>query len=262
MVQCSIPLFDILKHSFDPNCEITIDWDINLNKTMCNLYSVKDINKGESLTICYEPSITNTEIALKYGFVDKNNPNKIVEIPMILDKKNAEIIFDRNLDRYFVLLIEKICRNFEKKNQIIDKINKIYNLKIPIKFSSENFFVSMILYINKFDQIFISILRIALLDEKEIEEFLNSHSYHNFSYPLSPKNEQEVFCYLNFIFSYLFEKLNKNNNTEENLDELFKNINDKDTNDKYLIKVLQNEEKVIINKNIEYVRKKLDSLNN
>lgn len=259
-VQCIIPLFDILKHSFVPNCEITIDWDNNLNKTMCNLYCVQDINKGESITICYEPSITNTELALKYGFVDKNNPNKIVEIPMILDKKNAEIIFDRKLDRDFVLLIEKINSNIDKKNRIIDNINKIYNLKIPIKFSSENFFASMILYLNKFDQMFLSILRIALLNEKEIEQLLKSNSYHNFSFPLSPKNEQEVLTYLNFIFSYLFEKINKDNNTEENFDEIFKNISNKDENDKYLIKVLQNEEKMIIKKNIEYVLKKLDSL--
>lgn len=262
--QCIIPLFEILKHSFKPNCTIKIEWDSSVNKTMCNLYSIKDIIPGDSLSVCYDNSITNTELALKYGFVDKNNPNKNIEIPLVLGLNEANQIFKNKIDSNFFSMLQIINANTDKKNLLIEKMNKLYHLDLPFKFSNENLIMSMLLYENKFDKLFMTILRIGFLDEIELNNCLNSNSTHNFDNLYSQKNEQKSYIYLTYLLNgYLSKFNNQKNESSENLilnNDYLKTICDKDSNDFYLIKILENEEKSILKKNLEYLSKKLNTI--
>ena len=82
------PMADMLNHAAEPNCEITVDYEGNVN-----VVALYDIQPGSPLTISYGDPSNPTPIFAQYGFLP-NDCSTIFCKAMHLDPQIKELGYD------------------------------------------------------------------------------------------------------------------------------------------------------------------------
>ena len=73
-----VPLLDFVNHSQEPNCIILPYHDRVTDQSYVILQTIRQIKKGDQLTISYGADMPNMNLVQKYGFTTRDNPNKKV----------------------------------------------------------------------------------------------------------------------------------------------------------------------------------------
>lgn len=255
------PVIELLNHNFDPNVELVIDWDQNRNETVIYLLSKRRIEPNESLSINYGSNLTNLSLAKRYGFVIPNNKNVNWMVQIIFEDLNTAFsninnnntisdIIDFNHIRDFSELLRQ---NQDYKFSLFDKLNQPFNNYV--EFCSAYFD----LYTNKFDINYLALLRISQLSNKEISLKSELIQKHDFTNVWSKENEERVLKYIINVLKLHFSQY-KDVDYDSEIEFSKKNVINKDTNDLYLVKELEKEERMVVEKNIKYITKKLELL--
>lgn len=175
------PIYDMINHSFDPNCEIEGYYNSVDVESLILLKALRPINPGEELTINYG-NYSNYDFAMKFGFINENNPYN--EMPLKLAIENH---------------VEIAQEGFDLKQKLFKMIS---DLEID-KFH---------LYSNRIDDSALSKLRIYFLTEEDLKQNPQIYQYTASSFVgkrVSIGNELRVFEFLLENIKREFEKLQK-----------------------------------------------------
>jgi len=139
-------------------------------------------------------------------------------------------------------------QNVTFKKEILKK----NNLSLD-EFSDYN----LVIYDNKFDVKIKKFLRIMLLTNDEILLEGNKDKLFNYNYSseLSPQNERLMWIYINNMLKYHYRSIEKNNYSD-----LIDSLGEVDCKEKFDLKnmyILEEEEKTLLTKNLEFLKKKL-----
>lgn len=260
VIQTLPPLFDLINHDYIPNCSVHSLWIPEYKKSYLILRSLTDLKIGDEILINYanylgqDNVISNLELARKYGFV-VNEKQTIIHGREFLftcsDEKLRRVYFEDiedNQGNKFtnVSYLNKImnCNIFEKRKLFSDRIRSL-NEKGKNQNYDDYLNYTLTLYADKFDKEFIVFLQVALLDESELEIE-------------NPRVDYKVFSYLDKIISYYLSPL-KQERSNNYQNKAF-TINSIENYYKNMIDILEHEERMILAKNSDYIRKKLDTL--
>lgn len=247
-----LPLINIINHSFNNNCDLIPTWDPINKVSFVIIKANKDINLDEELSISYGDNLSNYELFLKYGFVEEENKNKFIEIPLACNNEEKNLIFESSaIDNDFYNYLDKLNSNIELKN----KISYLEKFDLGLYENIKNNMIT--LYHNKFDRTLLKLLRIGFLEKHELES--KRALDFNFDNIWSEKNEMSVSKYLSMVLNY-FYKPHLNIDYINKFNTLKSNLTSKLAIQEYNINVVQNEEKEILEKNINYLRNKQNYL--
>jgi len=253
-IELIAPILEYINHSSSKeNVIVEPDYDYETKTSVIRVYSSQEIQAGDQLLMDYGKyeNYNNRQFINRYGFFDNENPKKFIELPFLLDE-----IFE-----IFEYSKEEILQKFLhiQKNENL-KAFKTELLKKANLLNYETKFFKVNIYENKFDLELIKFLRIAFLEEEDISDSNSKQKAlsHNFSNKFFDKNEKNVFAFCIKILEKYFASI-KDNNYEG----LIETLGIIDNREKFMLKnmyKLENEEKYLLDKNLKYLKKKLNSL--
>jgi len=248
-----LPIIDYLNHSFTPNCRAEPFYDDEERNSYILIISERDIDENEQLLINYG-NFSNSFFLSKYGFCVENNENK--EFSIIIFE---EIIDSLNNNQTFKL-------NFSNPSPDNNEFNEIFQIDLELKSqimkrNSINFQeipdLTLKLFNNKFENNFLKIIRILCLNKEDLTNKDKCFN-HNFSHIFSLENEKLALRFLMNTLNYYHKKTNNKNYNE--IISSIKQIDNKDQYDYLNLCILENEEKVLLEKNIDFLQKKEQKL--
>jgi len=242
-----MPIIDYINHSsINVNCYYEPYYDSMSKVSYVSLKASRNIKEGEQLFLDYGP-MSNKKFMNMYGFFDEENPITQSEFYFIgknlnfwLDIKNEEILDEFNCH---------INSLKDAKNELLEK----YSLSIEY-FNEFN----LILYPNKFDNKFLIFLRVVFLENEDLLNKIGELVEKDFSKMISVENEIKVFNYIKFILNKYYSNVKNLNHSD-----LIGNLGPIDTVDKFKTKsmyLLEKEEKFLLDKNINYLNKKIKNI--
>ena len=250
-IELIAPILEYVNHSsIKTNIIAEPDYDIETNNSLIRVYCSRDIESGQQLFLDYgyNENFNNRQFLNRFGFIDLENSNKEIELPFLFDEIFQ--ILDLNNEKVFVTYKELKATNNEFKSNLLKKA-KVEDF--------ENKFFKLTLYENKFNIELLKFLRIIFLS---LEDFSNSDKKekclrHDFSEKYSNENEKIVLEFCLKILEKYFSTL-KNNDYNN----LISNIGMIDSTEKFKLKnmfLLENEEKYLLDKNLNYLNKKYNN---
>ena len=158
------PCVDLINHSFDPNCQIEGHYNSFENDSFVEVRAVKDIQKGEELTLNYG-NMSNYDFLMKFGFLNENNP---------FDSYSLQLDFDG--------FIQYTTQVFDLKHKIFSMIPDFQLDKIPI-------------YRDRIDANALANLRVYFLTDEDVKENKEIFSYtpRDFKVKVSDTNEKHIY---------------------------------------------------------------------
>lgn len=247
-IELILPIIDYVNHSSIKHnlaCEPTFD---HLDKrSYLFVNATRNIKENEQLFFDYGPC-TNKKFMHLYGFFDTENPKIETEFYM----------YGESLHKFLDIQNEPIIKQFN--SYLEDSKNSEFKKNLLIKHTSISLDseFNLILFTNKFDNNFLKFLRIILLDNEEITNNKEKIFNFNFSKQYSQENEKKVMEYILFLLkAYYIDIQNKN------YKELISKLGPINSIEKYKTKnmlLLENEEKFLLEKNINYLINKTKNL--
>lgn len=248
------PVVEYINHSSkNANVIVEPDYDFDAKQSIIRLYACEDINEGEQLLLDYAKleRFDNRMFMNRYGFFDKDNPNKSFEIPFLME--DVFELFGITKEEIFVkfLALQKNENLKSFKNELFKKA-KVSDF--------ENKFFKLRLYDNKFDVELLKYLRIAFLTESDLSgasKKANLLSF-DFSKKFSDVNEREIALFCVGILNKYFLSV-KDNDYEK----IVQDIGEVESREHFMLKnmyLLEKEEKYLLEKNLNFFKKKLNML--
>lgn len=254
-IELIAPLVEYINHSSkDANVILEPDYDYELKQSIIRVYACNDIEQGQQLLLDYTETekFNNRQLINRYGFFDKENPNKNIEIPFLLaDVFNLfELNKEEVFDKFTKLLENDNLKSF--KNELLKKAKLL---------DFENKFFKLVLHDNKFDIELLKFLRIVFLMEEDLNDPSKKANLLNFDFSkkFSDSNERLVLSFCIGIIDKYYEVL-KGNDYDKIIEGDLGKVESKD---EFILKnmyLLENEEKNLLEKNLNFLKKKLNTL--
>jgi hypothetical protein len=249
--QLIMPIADYINHSSTKaNCYAEPVYESESKSSYISLKADKNIQENEQLFFDYGP-MYNKKLMSMYGFFDSENP--MVESDFLFIGESNYFLPFLEIPSTDILteFYNKVENNKEFKVQLMNKHSINYSKYYPQ--------FSIILYLNKFDTNFLKFLRIIFLDDQDISHYKDSIWNHDFDDIYSFQNEKKVYSYIEYVLNRHLSFVKHINH-----DDFIKSLGTIDSLDKFKTKSmwkLEQEEKVLLEKNLIWVTKKMKSLN-
>jgi hypothetical protein len=253
-IELIAPIVEYINHSSSvANVFVEPDYDFDSKQSIIRLYAAENISEGDQLLLDYTKSdkFNNRQLMNRYGFFDKDNPNKNIEVPFLM-----EDVFN-----LFNILNEEIFMKFFK----LQKNENLKNFKIELlrkaKLSDyENKFFKLTLYDNRFDLELLKYLRIAFLAEEDLNDAAKKANLLNFDFSIkfSDENERLVIMFCLGVLNNYFDNVKGNDYAKITGD-----IGKVESRKQFMLKnmyLLENEEKFLLEKSLKFLKKKLNTL--
>ena len=235
------PIVDLLNHSFKPNCRIEGEFNQLEGESFVVVRAIDDIEKDQELTINYG-DYPNNDFLMKFGFLCKKNFFNELKIEL-------------NYDEY----LEYTEQQFDLKRKILRTIENITLEEIG-------------LFSNRVSEDIIKMLRIYFLTNDDImnNTEISTYLWKDFKKVISKENEKKICEFMIKTLKKLSEnyQISKKKTVKfeeigfKNADEMTLDIIEERIKDKNLRNMLQFclEEEEIINNNLNFFEKRLNSL--
>lgn len=250
--QLILPIVDYINHSSsEANCIAEPIYDSNKASSYVSIKAAKYIKENDQLFFDYGP-MYNKKFMNMYGFFDSSNP--IVESDFLFVAEPDYLIplleIDQNEGNGILQLFYQ-CLESQKdlKNQILQKNNLNFSMFYPQ--------FNLMLYKDKFETKFLKFLRVVFLNDDELSN-MESLMNHDFSDLYSFENEKKIFSFISIIMNKHFSFVK-----DKNHQDLISSLGKIDSVEKYKTKSmykLEEEEKILLEKNIKYIENKRKSL--
>lgn len=253
-IELIAPIVEYINHSSaSSNVIIEPDFDFESKQSIIRLYASADISAGEQLLLDYAKAeaFNNRQFMSRYGFFDALNPHKNIEVPFLM-----EDVFD-----LFQISQEEVFAKFFalQKNENFKSFK--HELLKKAKLSDfENKFFKLTLYDNKFDIDLLKFLRIAFLAEEDLNDSQKKANLlrFDFSKKFSDANERDVILFCVGILSKYFESVK-----DKDYDRIIGEIGSVQSREQFMLKnmnLLEKEEKYLLEKNLSFLKKRLNTL--
>ena len=260
-----LPIFDYINHTQEEsevNCRFEPNYDTMLKKSYVLCIADRNIKPEEQILLNYG-SHNNTFLLNKYGFCLRNN--KIKESNILILEGLSENI-ENSTSQTDTLVPSQTEDNIYSPitipgNETHDRI-LFENLSFKKELLKKNKLTiegfsdyNLTLYINKFDIKIKPFLRIMLLSKEDIEGDKERIFNHNFTNEFNVSNERMMWSYMSNTLKYHLKSLESSNYSD-----LIEGIGEIDNKDKFDLKnilIIEEEEKLLLSKNIEFIKNKL-----
>lgn len=237
------PFINLIKPKSNGNVDFLPIYDEHKNYSTVIVIATRPIEKGEVLSFSYN-DFSNLELAIRYGEIDLDNPNRYIECNLSAFENDWNFYFEganqklnelRTMLASNLKLKQKLCeyKGYEPYERIYSK---------AIKFYSTRFDVSILKY-----------LRIGFLTSEELSVQQTDIFAYDFNKKWSTLNEKKAYEYLEQIVNYYYEPL-KDLNFEQLL------VSEGTNYKQWMLIKLEEEEKKILDSNATHLIKKINSL--
>jgi hypothetical protein len=244
--QLILPIIDYVNHSsIDANILVEPVFETERSTSFLSIKASRDIREGEQLFFDYGP-MYNKKFMNMYGFYDDQNPIQESDFLFITSSENLYGLLQFTNEDIISEFYNKIASNVNLKSQIMTKNEISMDMFYPT--------FNLMLYNNKFENKLVKFLRIVYLENDQVENAIN----YDFNQMYSLENDKKVYSMIHVI-------LNKHLSFVKDIkhSECIEALGTIDSAEKYKTKCmykLENEEKILLEKNLKFLNNKLRNL--
>lgn len=238
-----LPLINQMIHSnLANNTDLVNFYDSNEKQSSIYLLANRNITKGEYLYINKDKIMSNLEMSIKFGYIEKSNPCSDLNLYISCYSDYINDYFN-NVNKEMEGMIYILNENIDRKSMICKQYESIL-------------YAGFGFYENKLSQNLLKLLRIGFLSSSQLStENVKSH---NFNQKFSDENEIIVIKYMKHIIDYYINDLfsvDEYKNSISNLENLI--YSDKESLLLFNVSHIEMEEKKILDKNYSYFNKRI-----